>query len=57
MPDRLSGNRTDWPHINQDGPMSDSAALVDLIPQIAPTAARRHKMLVDNPAGFFGFSC
>ena len=46
---------TDWPHVNLDGPMSDDAALVDLIPQIAPSAAMQQKMLVDNPTEFFGF--
>lgn len=46
---------TDWPHVNLDGPMTDDACLVDLIPQIAPTPALRQKMLVDNPAEFFGF--
>ena len=47
---------TDWPHVNLDGPMSDDAALVDLIPQIMPSVALRQAMLVDNPAEFFGFS-
>ena len=28
---------------------------VDLIPQIAPTPALRHKLLVDNPAALYGF--
>ena len=46
---------TDWPHVNLDGPMSDDAALVDLIPRIVPSAAGRQAMLVDNPAEFFGF--
>lgn len=46
---------TDWPHVNLDGPMSDDAALVDLIPQIVPSDARRQAMLVDNPTEFFGF--
>ena len=46
---------TDWPHVNLDGPMSDDAALVDLIPQIAPSAALQQAILVDNPAAFFGF--
>lgn len=46
---------TDWPHVNLDGPMTDDAALVDLIPQMVPSAAGRQAMLVDNPAAFFGF--
>ncbi len=46
---------TDWPHVNLDGPMTDDTALVDLIPQIAPSAALQRRMLVDNPAEFFRF--
>lgn len=46
---------TDWPHVNLHGPMTDDAELVDLIPQIAPTEALQRRMLVDNPAEFFGF--
>lgn len=46
---------TDWPHVNLDGPMTDDACLVDLIPEIAPTAQIRQRMLVDNPTVFFGF--
>ena len=46
---------TDWPHVNLDGPMTDDAALVDLIPEIVPDDAARHRMLVDNPAALFGF--
>ncbi len=46
---------TDWPHVNLDGPMTEDAALVDLIPQIVPSAALRQAMLVDNPTEFFGF--
>lgn len=47
---------TDWPHVNLDGPMTDDAALVDLIPKIAPTPALQRRMLVDNPTEFFGFA-
>ncbi|MGI4797848.1 MAG: amidohydrolase family protein, partial [Janthinobacterium lividum] len=46
---------TDWPHVNLDGPMTDDAALVDLIPHMVPSAAGQQAMLVDNPAAFFGF--
>lgn len=46
---------TDWPHVNLEGPMTDDTALVDLIPQIAPSAALQWRMLVDNPAEFFRF--
>jgi 2-pyrone-4,6-dicarboxylate lactonase len=46
---------SDWPHVNISGPMPDDAALVDLIAEIAPSAALRHRLLVDNPAELFGF--
>jgi 2-pyrone-4,6-dicarboxylate lactonase len=46
---------SDWPHVNISGPMPDDAALVDLLAEIAPSEALRHRLLVDNPAGFFGF--
>jgi len=46
---------SDWPHVNLHGPMSDDACLVDLIAEIAPTDAVRHRLLVDNPAEFFRF--
>ena len=40
---------TDWPHPNLRHHMPDDAWLVDMIPRIAPTAALRQKLLVDNP--------
>lgn len=40
---------TDWPHPNMEGKIPDDAALVDVIPRIAPTAELRRKLLVDNP--------
>ena len=40
---------TDWPHPNLISHMPDDGALVDLIPQIAPTATLRQRLLVDNP--------
>jgi predicted TIM-barrel fold metal-dependent hydrolase len=46
---------SDWPHVNLHGPMSDDASLVDLIAEIAPAEAMRHRLLVDNPVGFFRF--
>lgn len=47
---------TDWPHVNLQGPMPDDGDLVDLIAEIAPTDALRQRMLVENPAEFFGFA-
>ena len=46
---------SDWPHVNLHGPMTDDASLVELIPQMVPSAAARHRMLVTNPAEFFRF--
>jgi 2-pyrone-4,6-dicarboxylate lactonase len=46
---------SDWPHVNISGPVPDDAALVDLIAEIAPSQALRHRLLVDNPAELFGF--
>lgn len=45
---------TDWPHPNVQA-MPDDGDLVDLLPMIAPDAAIRQKLLVENPARFFGF--
>jgi 2-pyrone-4,6-dicarboxylate lactonase len=43
---------TDWPHPNlKEAP--DDGALVDLIAEIAPDAAARHALLVENPARFY----
>ncbi|MEG3164023.1 amidohydrolase family protein [Sphingomonas sp. PB2P19] len=47
-PDRVLWG-TDWPHPNMQGSIPDDGALVDMIPRIAPTAALRHKLLIDNP--------
>ena len=46
---------TDFPHPNINGYMPDDGQLVDLIEQIAPDEALSHRMLVENPAEFFGF--
>ena len=52
-PDRVIWG-TDWPHPNN--PYNpDDAALVDLIPLIAPDPAQQKKMLVNNPARLVGF--
>jgi len=40
---------TDWPHPNMKSHMPDDGHLVDVIPQIAPTAELQHQLLVDNP--------
>ncbi|MFL5049566.1 MAG: amidohydrolase family protein [Xanthobacteraceae bacterium] len=45
---------TDWPHPNVRR-MPNDGELVDLIPDIAVNDTTRRRMLVDNPAEFFGF--
>ncbi|MCX9147388.1 amidohydrolase family protein [Erythrobacter sp. WG] len=40
---------TDWPHPNMQDVVPDDGHLVDIIPQIAPTAALQQRLLVDNP--------
>lgn len=40
---------TDWPHPNMEDVLPDDGALVNVIPQIAPTAELQRKLLVDNP--------
>jgi 2-pyrone-4,6-dicarboxylate lactonase len=46
---------TDWPHPNSHGGVPNDGTLVDLIAEIAPDDSTRQRMLVDNPAEFFGF--
>lgn len=53
-PDRVLWG-TDWPHPNIARDMPNDGDLVDLVPLIAPDAAQRHKLLVDNPARLYGF--
>ncbi|HUD34479.1 MAG TPA: amidohydrolase family protein, partial [Variovorax sp.] len=45
---------SDWPHPNHTH-VPDDAALVELLPDIAPDAGLRRRLLVDNPAAFYGF--
>lgn len=51
-PDRVLWG-TDWPHPNLKGHMPDDGKLLDYVPQIAPTAALRQKLLVDNPGRLY----
>ena len=48
FPDRVLWG-TDWPHPNLKGYMPDDGKLLDYVPRVAPTAALRQKLLVDNP--------
>ena len=47
---------TDWPHPNVTGGPPDDGLLVDLLAEIAPSAAARRTLLVDNPQRFYGFA-
>ena len=47
-PDRVLWG-TDWPHPNMESVLPDDGALVDVIPEIAPTGTLQRKLLVDNP--------
>jgi 2-pyrone-4,6-dicarboxylate lactonase len=47
---------TDWPHPHHPPPVPDDGALVDLIAKIAPTAAQRQALMVDNPARLYRFA-
>lgn len=47
-PDRVLWG-TDWPHPNMEKIRPDDGALVDLIPQIAPTSELRQRLLIENP--------
>ncbi len=40
---------TAWPHPNMKSHMPNDGALVDFIPEIAPTKAKQQALLVDNP--------
>ena len=40
---------TDWPHPNMQDAIPDDGQLVDMIPQIAPTADLQQRLLVQNP--------
>jgi predicted TIM-barrel fold metal-dependent hydrolase len=53
-PDRVLWG-TDFPHPNLKVSV-DEADLVDLLPKIAPVAAARQRLLVDNPARLYGFA-
>jgi predicted TIM-barrel fold metal-dependent hydrolase len=53
-PDRLFWG-TDWPHAAHPGRMPNSTDLFDLLLDWVPDDATRTRILVDNPAGFYGF--
>jgi 2-pyrone-4,6-dicarboxylate lactonase len=47
---------TDFPHPNHQGPTPDDGVLIDILEEIAPTAAARQALLVDNPQRLYGFT-
>jgi 2-pyrone-4,6-dicarboxylate lactonase len=47
---------TDWPHPNHAFPDPDDGVLVDLLADIAPTAAALQALLVDNPQRLYRFT-
>ncbi len=53
FPDRVVWG-SDWPHPNHEGPVPDDGALVDLLAEIAPSAAALQKLMVDNPKRLYG---
>ena len=46
---------SDWPHVAQWRPMPTISGLLDLLAQWVPDEALRSRILVDNPARFYGF--
>ncbi len=46
---------SDWPHPVSVKQPPNEGALMDLLFRLVPDEARRHKVLVDNPAALFGF--
>ncbi|WP_417578997.1 amidohydrolase family protein [Nitrincola sp.] len=53
-PDRVVW-ASDWPHPLSVSPPPNDAELLELLYRCAPDSTERQKILVDNPANFFGF--
>lgn len=53
-PDRIVWG-TDWPHVMVKGAMPNDGDLCDLLADWVPDEALRSRVLVDNPAGLYGF--
>ena len=53
-PDRVVW-ATDWPHPVSKKPPPNEADLLELLYRMAPDEASLKRILVDNPARFFGF--
>lgn len=55
VPERLLW-ASDWPHVGVTGNnMPESAHLLDWLPRIGANAAKRRRILSDNPAALYGF--
>ncbi len=46
---------TDWPHVMKKKPMANDGDMTDLFERWIPDAAKRKRILVDNPAALYGF--
>ncbi|WP_315983349.1 amidohydrolase family protein [Aliamphritea spongicola] len=46
---------SDWPHPHFDIPMPEDGALLNMLPDWAPDAHLRQKILADNPARLYDF--
>ena len=46
----------DWPHPRIEGVMPNVGHLLDLFQEWTPDATARQRILVDNPARFYGFA-
>lgn len=46
---------SNWPHPNETR-KPDDARLFDLLAEWAPSAATRHRILVENPETLYGFA-
>ena len=47
---------SNWPHPGHDDPaVRDEARLLDLLIEWAPEESTRRRILLDNPAGLYGF--
>lgn len=46
----------DWPHPRIEGEMPNVGHLLDLFQEWTPDATARRRILVDNPARFYGFA-
>jgi predicted TIM-barrel fold metal-dependent hydrolase len=48
---------TNWPHAGVRVPMPNDGDLLDFLLEAAPEEQTRNRILVDNPANLYGWSC